>query len=265
MLYVPIKVNDVVVKAFVDSGAQSTIISPSCAEACHLSYLIDEDYQGIARGVGTARILGKIHNAKVQIGDAELDCAFTVMEGKSVDLLFGLDNLRRHQACIDLVDNVLRFPHTKVDFLPESEIPKFGFPGPDGTETGAIPGTMRPEDVAKQASQAASQIDWSKIGSASVQSNAAPASSSKQPNAAPSSSSRQSNAATASSSSQSTAARASSSSQSNPGATSAQDAEYSEESVQVLVSMGFPRAEAIQALVATGGNVEYAAGLLFDQ
>src|ERR1700761_595369 len=146
MLYVPVLVNGHPIKAFVDSGAQTTIMSPSTAEACGISHLIDERYSGIAKGVGTARIIGKIHNAKMQVGDAELDCAFTVMEGKSVDLLFGLDMLKRHQASIDLRENILRFQHTTVPFLPESEIPKKEFermmdeptvPGPNGLEIGA--------------------------------------------------------------------------------------------------------------------------------
>ncbi|MQM07528.1 hypothetical protein Taro_040364 [Colocasia esculenta] len=40
MLYVDMEVNGVPIKAFVDSGAQSTIISKSCAERCGLNYII---------------------------------------------------------------------------------------------------------------------------------------------------------------------------------------------------------------------------------
>ncbi|KAK9118869.1 hypothetical protein Scep_016962 [Stephania cephalantha] len=52
MLYVDMEVNEVPLKAFVDSGAQSTIISKSCAERCGLLRLLDERYKGVAHGVG---------------------------------------------------------------------------------------------------------------------------------------------------------------------------------------------------------------------
>ena len=137
-------------------------MSPSCAEACGIHHLIDERFAGLARGIGTAKILGRIHNAKVQIGDAELDCAFTVMEGKDVDLLFGLYMLRRHQACINLKQNKLQFSHIEVPFLGESEIPKRWekemmdeevVQGPDGTEIGAKTGTVRPAGSSAQAAK----------------------------------------------------------------------------------------------------------------
>lgn len=246
MLYVHVFVNGHPVAAFVDSGAQSTIISPACAQACGLTHLIDERYSGVARGVGTARIIGKIHQAKIQIGDAELDCAFTVMEGKDVDLLFGLDMLKRHQACIDLANNKLRFPYTEVEFLSESDIPKREearmldeptVQGPNGTEIGARTGTVRPQGTAKAAHESLEKAKQA------VSASTAGSSSSSQPNPAP---------AAGSASSASTAAP-----------TTAQGSKYAESDIAQLMTLGFSREEAIHALDATGGNVEYAAGMLF--
>lgn len=267
MLYVDVKVNGVPIKAFVDSGAQSTIMSPSCAERCNIHHLIDERYAGIARGVGTAKILGRVHNAKIEIGDAELDCSFTVMEGRDVDLLFGLDMLRRHQACIDLTTNELRFPHTTVKFLGESDVPKKHeesmmdepvVQGPDGTEIGAISGTVRPAGSA-----AAAHDQGGGVGTSAPSAAAAAASTSKQPaTSAPAPAAVRSPYPTASRTvplSSSTPAAAQ-----RPGATRPPGRTFPEQDIQQIMSIGFTREQAISALEACNGNVEFAASMLFS-
>lgn len=68
MLYVDIKINGIATKCFVDSGAQSTIMSAKCAEQCNLKRLIDTRFSGEARGVGSGRILGRVHMAQMELG-----------------------------------------------------------------------------------------------------------------------------------------------------------------------------------------------------
>ncbi|CAA6670118.1 unnamed protein product [Spirodela intermedia] len=125
MLYVDMEVNGVPLKAFVDSGAQSTIISKSCAERCGLLRLLDQRYKGIAVGVGQSEILGRIHVAPLKIGNIFYTCSFTVLDASNVDFLFGLDMLRKHQCIIDLKENVLRVGggEVSVPFLQEKDLP----------------------------------------------------------------------------------------------------------------------------------------------
>lgn len=125
MLYVDMEVNGVPIKAFVDSGAQSTIISKSCAERCGLLRLLDQRFRGIAVGVGQSEILGRIHVAPLKIGNSFYPCSFTVLDAPNMEFLFGLDMLRKHQCVIDLKENVLRVGsgEVAVPFLQEKDIP----------------------------------------------------------------------------------------------------------------------------------------------
>jgi len=50
----------------------------------------------MALGVGSAKILGRVHAADMKILDQNFPCSFTILEDNKVDLLFGLDNLKRH-------------------------------------------------------------------------------------------------------------------------------------------------------------------------
>ncbi|XP_023011831.2 DNA damage inducible 1 homolog rngo isoform X1 [Leptinotarsa decemlineata] len=125
MLYINCRVNGYPVEAFIDSGAQTTIMSSRCAERCNIMRLVDTRWAGIAKGVGIQKIIGRIHMVQIQIASVYLTTSFSVLEEQPMDMLLGLDMLKRHQCCIDLKANVLRIgtTGTETPFLPESELP----------------------------------------------------------------------------------------------------------------------------------------------
>ncbi|PNS16332.1 hypothetical protein CAC42_6439 [Sphaceloma murrayae] len=244
MLYINASINGHDIKVLVDSGAQMTVMSPATAEACNIMRLIDTRYAGIARGVGTAKILGRVHSADLHIGSHFLPCSFNVMEGKAVDLLLGLDMLKKYQVCIDLKKNRLVLPDEEIEFLPESEIPKAmeeeraaepTIPGPNGTEIGTETGVIRPSGSTAQPSK--SGTNSRDPGQTAVP---LPADLRQTP-AAPSPSSSQ---------------------QQQAGAPEQQS--FPDESIAALIGMGFSRDKALEALRVTDGNVDLAASFLFD-
>eukprot|EP00557_Chaetoceros_sp_GSL56_P000505 CAMPEP_0176488624 /NCGR_PEP_ID=MMETSP0200_2-20121128/6816_1 /TAXON_ID=947934 /ORGANISM="Chaetoceros sp., Strain GSL56" /LENGTH=513 /DNA_ID=CAMNT_0017885635 /DNA_START=62 /DNA_END=1603 /DNA_ORIENTATION=+ len=115
MLYIDSEVNGHHAQAFVDSGAQTTIMSSACAERCGLLHLLDTRFSGVAIGVGTGKILGRVHIAEVKVKglDTIFPCTITVMDeslgNKNMDFLLGLDMLKRHRCNINLDRNVLEF------------------------------------------------------------------------------------------------------------------------------------------------------------
>lgn len=57
-------------------------------------------WSGIAKGVGTQKIIGRIHMVQMQIEGDFLASSFSVLEEQPMDMLLGLDMLKRHQVFI---------------------------------------------------------------------------------------------------------------------------------------------------------------------
>lgn len=224
MLYINCKLNGHPVKAFVDSGAQMTFMSAACAERCNIMRLLDQRWAGIAKGVGTQKIVGRVHVAQIQIEKDFLQSSFSVMEDQPMDLVLGLDMLKRHQCCIDLKNNVLHIgtTGTETPFLAESDLPV----------TDRLTFSDREEQMTQDKQLA--EMEDRELAEAMLRS--------------------------ANGSSQGSSSSFSSLSSSSANMSGA--ANIPEASIQKIVDLGFTRDQAILELQRTNGNVDVASAAL---
>jgi len=237
MLYINCKVNGHDVKAFVDSGAQATIMSQAAAERCGIMRLVDPRWAGIAKGVGTQKIIGRVHMAQIQIEQEYLTSSFSILEAQPMDMLLGLDMLKKHQCTIDLRKNCLMIgtTGTETKFLSENELPACARLSGAGTgdegeaaamkasakDAGSLEDKQLAEALARSASDQSMDTSESKPGTSG----------------------------------------ASSASATTPQAASAET--FKESDVANIVSMGFAREAAIAELRKCNGDANVATANLF--
>lgn len=234
--------------------------------------LLDRRFAGVAVGVGTAKILGRVHSAMIKLSPTQfLPVSFTIMEGKGVDCLFGLDMLKRYQASIDLKKGALVINGEDLPFLAEHELPASARGEPelpegegeegDGDkkmEDAAVGSSSKPPAVGGQTLGAAPQARPG-VGLPSAGGSAPPSApgSMGPPSAPASATARPAPAAGAG-----TAAAPPTTTTPAAGA-AAPRRTFPAESIKALTDLGASEAQARALLEASGGNVEVAAGLLF--
>jgi len=239
MLYINCTVNGHQVKAFVDSGAQATIMSQRAAERCNIMRLVDQRWAGIAKGVGTQKIIGRVHMAQIQIETDFLTSSFSILEDQPMDMLLGLDMLKKHQCTIDLRKNclVIGTTGTETPFLPETELPPCA----------RLSSQVNEEDVIKASAKETAALEDKQLAEAIARSAS--------DSSMDTSESNSEKAGTSGTSSNTAAAAASSDILPTDL--------FKEADVANMLAMGFPRAGCITELRKNGGDVNLAVAGMF--
>lgn len=74
-------------------------------------------WAGIAKGVGVQRIIGRIHMVQMRIEKDFLTTSFSVLEEQPMDMLLGLDMLKRHQVWLRITFSIEYTEYSKSKYL----------------------------------------------------------------------------------------------------------------------------------------------------
>ena len=107
-LRIPCEINGFTIPAIIDTGAQITVMSAACAKRCGIAGLIDDRFPGKAIGVGSSDILGRIDELSMRVGPLSYHNRVAILRESRVDLIIGLDFLRRFKAEINLDQRLMK-------------------------------------------------------------------------------------------------------------------------------------------------------------
>lgn len=120
-VYINIELNGHPDVAVIDTGAEFSTISLSTAIKCGLEGHIDKRLEGRALGVGSSRIIGRIHLVQLKCGNDYFATNFMVVENV-VGTLLGMPFLRMHRMIIDLSSYQIRIGEVSLPIMSDVEI-----------------------------------------------------------------------------------------------------------------------------------------------
>jgi len=125
MLYIPCQIEGNYCTAFVDTGAQVSVMSLDMAKKCGLEERIDKQYNGIVKGVGEQQMIGKLYYVIVSFDYCEIPCSFIILEN-SPDIMIGINMMKCHRMELDFGKHVMKIPvgnsKIEIEFLDPADV-----------------------------------------------------------------------------------------------------------------------------------------------
>jgi len=109
MIHIACEIGESEVEILVDTGAQMSVISEPLASQLGLLSRLDRSRQGVANGVGQAKILGHVLDVPVKLGHVEFALNFSVLQMQQPLLILGVDQMRHYKCLVDLERSCLVF------------------------------------------------------------------------------------------------------------------------------------------------------------
>lgn len=104
---IPIKINGLVVDAFVSTGTQTSMIGVECAARTGLSGLVDTRFAQKVQGLSPVDATGRIHLLVFSCDGVSYKTSAEMLNYPGFDFILGLDFLKRHGGQVNISDNTL--------------------------------------------------------------------------------------------------------------------------------------------------------------
>lgn len=142
------EINGFMVPGIIDTGAQISVMSASCARRCRIAQNLDTRFAGRAIGVGATDILGQIGDLPIRAGPLSFTSKISILRESGAEFILGRDFLRRFRADICMHRNVLTVHvRDKVLRMPLATRPDHGAFGGHFTTEPASSYELSAEDV----------------------------------------------------------------------------------------------------------------------
>ena len=108
MIFLNAKIGENDIRFLVDTGAQVSLLPLDIVKACNLEDILDQRIAGQLKGVGSDRVMGKIHYLEVQLPCGIIPCSFTVCENNNIDPILGIDMMQQMGLLLDFKTRTIK-------------------------------------------------------------------------------------------------------------------------------------------------------------
>ena len=114
MIFLNAKIGENDIRFLVDTGAQVSLLPLDIVKACNLEDILDQRIAGQLKGVGSDRVMGKIHYLEVQLPCGIIPCSFTVCENNNIEPILGIDMMQQMGLVLDFKTRTIKIEDSSI-------------------------------------------------------------------------------------------------------------------------------------------------------